>query len=144
MSDTEIKMKEISNRITDLKIEYEKLRGNHIEELQDKLNKLVGMSFKDQYNDYFRIIDVPHVEYNKSYTLFNEYQIPILACYKDPAFKTVDRIAIVTRTSKASHAEDPVECIRNEYTEIPAEEFDAELEKVFDEIRALGRQGDAE
>ena len=75
--------------------------------------------------------------------MFNEYQIPVLACYKDSAFKNIDRIAIVTRTSKASHAEDPVECIRNEYTEIPAEEFDAELEKVFDEIRALGKQDDA-
>ena len=143
MSDTKIKMKEISNQITDLKVEYEKLRDNYIIELQEKLNALVGMSFKDQYNDYFRIIDVPQPEYNKSYTLFNEYQIPVLACYNDPAFENIDRIAFVTRTSKASHAEDPIECIRSEYTEIPAEEFDAELEKVFDEIRALGKRGDA-
>lgn len=143
MSDTEIKMKEISDRIIDLKLEYEKLRSINIIELQEKLSALVGMSFKDQYNDYFRIIDVPHVEYNKAYTSFNEYQIPVLACYNDPAFENIDRIAFVTRTSKASHAEDPVECIRNEYTEIPAEEFDSELEKVFDKIRALGKRGDA-
>ena len=143
MSETEIKMEEISNKISDLKLEYEKLRENHIKELQNKLSKLVGMSFKDQYNDYFRIIDVPHVEYNKSYTLFNEYQIPVLACYKDTAFKNIDRIPIVTRTSKASHAEDPVECIKQEYTEVSAEEFDAELEKAFAEIKALGKRGDA-
>jgi len=142
VSDTEIKMKEISNKISDLKLEYEKLRSINIIELQEKLSALVGMSFKDQYNDYFRIIDVPHVEYNKSYTLFNEYQIPVLACYNDPAFENIDRIAFITRISKASHAEDPVECIRNEYTEIPAEEFDAELEKVFAEIRSLGKRGD--
>jgi len=143
MNDTEIKMKEISNQITDLKLEYEKLRSINIIELQEKLSVLVGMSFKDQYNYYFRIIDVPQPEYNKSYTLFNEYQIPVLACYNDPAFENIDRVAIVTRFSKASHAEDPVECIRSEYTEIPEEEFDAELEKAFDEIRSLGKRGDA-
>lgn len=143
MSDTEIKMKEISNQITDLKNEYEKLRSINIIELQEKLSALVGMSFKDERNDYFRIIDVPRPEYNKSHTSFNEYQIPVLVCYKDSAFKNIDRIAIVTRTSKASHAEDPVECIRGEYTEMPAEEFDAELEKVFDEIHSLGKRGDA-
>ena len=53
MNVTEIKMKEISNQITDLKIEYEKLRSNHIKELQDKLSKLVGMSFKDGDDIYF-------------------------------------------------------------------------------------------
>ena len=143
MSDTEIKMKEISNRIADFKLEYEKLRDNYIIELQEKLSALVGMSFKDQCNDYFRIIDVPHPEYNKSYTAFNEYQLPALACYNDSVFKNVDRIAVVTRFSKASHAEDPVECIKQEYTEVPAEEFDAELEKAFDEIRSLGKRGDA-
>ena len=142
MSDVEIKMKEISNQVTDLKLEYEKLRDNYIIELQEKLSALVGMSFKDQCNDYFRIIDVPHPEYNKSYTSFNEYQIPALVCYNDSVFKNVDRIAFVTRFSKASHAEDPVECIRREYTEISAEEFDAELERVFNEIRVLGKRGD--
>lgn len=143
MSDVEIKMDALNKQITDLKLEYEKLRSINIIKLQEKLSALVGMSFKDKSDDYFRIIDVPHVEYNKAYTSFNEYQIPVLACYNDPAFENVDRIAFVTRFSKASHAEDPVECIRNEYAEIPAEEFDAELEKVFDEIRALGKRGDA-
>lgn len=143
MSDVEIKMDTLNKQITDLKLEYEKLRSINIIELQEKLSALVGMSFKDQYNDYFRIIDVPQPEYNKSYTLFNEYQIPVLACYNDPAFENIDRIAFVTRTSKASHAEDPVECIKQEYTEVPAEEFDAELEKAFDEIRSLGKRGDA-
>lgn len=143
MSDTEIKIKEISDRIIDLKLEYEKLRSINIIELQEKLSALVGMSFKDKSDDYFRIIDIPHVEYNKAYTSFNEYQIPVLVCYNDPAFENVDRIAFVTRTSKASHAEDPVECIKQEYTEVPAEEFDAELEKAFAEIRSLGKRGDA-
>ena len=118
MSDVKIKMDEIGNQITDLKIEYEKLRGNYIEELQNKLRTLIGMSFKGKSYDYFRIIDVPHVEYNKAYTSFNEYQIPVLVCYNDPAFENVDRIAFVTRFSRASHAKDPVECIRHEYTEI--------------------------
>ena len=139
MSDVKNKMDKISNQITELKLEYEKLRGNYIEEIQDKLSKLVGMSFKDQYNDYFRIIDIPRPEYNKSHTLFNEYQIPALVCYKDSAFENIDRFVFATRFSKASHAEDPVECIKQEYTEVSAEEFDAELEKAFDEIRALGK-----
>ena len=144
MSDIEIKMDSLNKQISDLKLEYEKLRSINIIELQEKLSVLVGMSFKDQYNDYFRIIDVPHPQYNKSYTLFNKYQIPVLACYNDPALKNIDRIAIVTRTSKASHAEDPVKCIKQEYTEVPAEEFDAELEKAFNKIRVLGKRGDTE
>ena len=144
MNVTEIKMKEISNQITDLKIEYEKLRGNYIEELQDKLRKVVGMSFKDEYDDYFRIIDIPIVEYNKSITSFDEYHLPALICYNNPDIWTdVGRLIIGTRYSMASHADDPIECIRSEYTEIPTEEFDAELEKAFDEIRALGKRGDA-
>ena len=144
MSDTEIKMKEISNQITDLKLEYEKLRGNHIEELQNKLNKLVGMSFKDEDDNYFRIIDIPLVQYNKSYTAFNEYRLPILFCCNDPTIRAdVGRLIIRDVFSRASHAEDPVECIKQEYTEVPEEEFDAELEKAFDEIRFLGKRGDA-
>lgn len=144
MSDVKIKMDEIGNQITDLKIEYEKLRGHYIEELQDKLRKVVGMSFKDEFDTYFRIIDIPVVEYNKSDTSFNEYQLPVLVCYVNPDIWTdAGRLVISTRYSMASHADDPIECIRSEYTEIPAEEFDAELEKAFDEIRALGRRGDA-
>lgn len=144
MSDTEIKMEEISNQITDLKIEYEKLYRNHIEELQDKLNKLVGMSFKDEDDNYFRIIDIPPVQYNKSCTAFNEYRLPILFCCNDPTIRAdVGRLIIRDVFIRASHAEDPVECIKQEYTEVPAEEFDTELEKAFDEIRALGKQGDA-
>ena len=38
MSDVKIKMDKIGNQITDLKIEYEKLRGNYIKELQEKLS----------------------------------------------------------------------------------------------------------
>ena len=144
MSDIEIKMKEISNKISDLKIEYEKLRGNNIEELQNKLRMLVGMSFKDKDNNYFRIIDIPLVQYNKSYTAFNEYRLPILFCCNDPTIQAdVGRLIIRDVFTFASHAEDPVECIKQEYTEVPAEEFDAELEKAFDEIRALGKRGDA-
>lgn len=144
MSDTEIKMEEISNQITDLKIEYEKLRGNRIKELQDKLNKLVGMSFKDEDDNYFRIIDIPPVQYNKSCTAFNEYRLPILFCCNDPTIRAdVGRLIIRDVFTRASHAEDPVECIKQEYTEVPAEEFDAELEKAFDEIRSLGKRGDA-
>jgi len=144
MSDTEIKMEEISNQITDLKIEYEKLRGNRIKELQYKLDKLVGMSFKDKDNNYFRIVDIPLVQYNKSYTAFNEYRLPILFCCNDPTIRAdVGRLIIRDVFTRASHAEDPVECIKQEYTEVPAEEFDAELEKAFDEIRSLGKRGDA-
>ena len=36
MSDIEIKMKELDDKIIDLKIEYERLRGDYIRELQDK------------------------------------------------------------------------------------------------------------
>ena len=144
MSDVKIKMNEIGNQITDLKIEYEKLLGNYIKELQDKLRKVVGMSFKDGDVIYFRIIDVPIVRYNKSYPLFNEYQLPALFCYNDPTIRAdVGRLIIRDVFSMASSAEDPVECIRSEYTEISAEEFDAELEKAFDEIRSLGKRGDA-
>lgn len=143
MSDVRTKMGKLGIEIANLKIEYEELRTIYIKELQEKLSTLIGMSFKDQRNDYFRIIDVPHQEYNKSYTSFNEYQIPVLVCYEDSAFENVDRIAVVTRFSKAALADDPVECIRSEYTEVPAEEFDAALEKAFDQIRALGKQGDA-
>ena len=144
MNVTEIKMKEISNQITDLKIEYEKLRSNHIKELQDKLSKLVGMSFKDGDDIYFRIIDIPLVQYNKSCTSFNKYQLPALFFYNDPSIRgDVGRLFIRDVISHASDADDPIECIRSEYTEVPAEEFDAELEKVFDEIRSLGKRGDA-
>ena len=142
MSDTEIKMekigKEIGKEIEELKREYEKLRSIQIIELQDKIEMLVGMSFKDERNNYFRIIGVPHVEYCKSYTSFNEYRIPVLICYNDPTIcADVGRIAIDTRFSTASHAEDPIDRIRKEYIEVSPEEFDAELEKAFDEIRAL-------
>lgn len=145
MSDVKNKMTEICNQITDLKIEYEKLRGNYIEELQDKLRKVVGMSFKDGDDIYFRIIDIPLVRYDKACTSFNEYQLPALLYYNDPTIRAdVGRLIIHDVFSTASHAEDPVECIRGEYTEIPAEEFDAALEKAFDQIRALGKRGDAE
>jgi len=144
MSDVEIKMNALNKQITDLKLEYEKLRGNRIKELQYKLDKLVGMSFKDKDNNYFRIVDIPLVQYNKSYTAFNEYRLPILFCCNDPTIRAdVGRLIIRDVFTRASHAEDPVECIKQEYTEVPAEEFDAELEKAFDEIRSLGKRGDA-
>ena len=144
MSDTKIKMKELCDKITDLKLEYEKLRSTYIKELQDKLGVLVGMSFKDEDGNYFRIIDIPLAQYNKSCTSFNEYQLPALFCYNDPTIcADVGRLLIRDVFSRASHAEYPVECIKQEYTEVSAEEFDAELEKAFDEIRSLGKQGDA-
>ena len=143
MSDVRTKMGKLGIEITNLKIEYEELRTIWIKELQEKLSTLVGMSFKGQNNDYFRIIDVPHPEYNKSYTSFNEYQIPVLACYNDPAFKNVDRVAVVTRFSKAALADNPVKCIRREYTEVSPEEFDEILEGAFAEIKVLGKRGDA-
>ena len=144
MSDVKNKMDEIRNQITDLKIEYEKLRSNNIKELQDKLSNLVGMSFKDGDDIYFRIIDIPIVRYNKSCTLFDKYGLPALFCYNDPTIRAdVGRLIIRNVISHASDADDPIECIRSEYTEIPAEEFDAELEKAFDEIRSLGKRGDA-
>ena len=142
MSDVRTKMGKLGIEIANLKIEYEELRTICIKEVQEKLSILVGMSFKDLNNDYFRIINVPRPEYNKSYTSFNEYQIPVLVCYTDSAFENINRIRVATRFSMASSAEDPVECIRSEYTEVSAEEFDAELEKAFDEIRALGKRGD--
>ena len=143
-SDTEIKMKEISNQITDLKLEYERLRGDYIRELQDKLGKLVGLSFKSKNGTYyFRIIDIPIVEYNKTYTSFNEYRLPALIYYSDPTdHGDVGRLGIQEIYSEAAHAENPINFIRSEYTEIPAEEFDAKLEKAFDEIRSLGKRGD--
>lgn len=144
MSDTEIKMEKIGKQIEELKREYEKLRSIQIVEQQDKIEMLIGMSFKDACNNYFRIIDIPHVEYCKSHTSFNEYQIPALICYNDPTIcADAGRIAIDTRFSTASYAEDPIERIRKEYVEVSAEEFDAALEKAFDEIRALGKRGDA-
>ena len=90
------------------------------------------MSFKDEDDNYFRIIDVPLVQYNKSYTAFNEYRLPILFCCNDPTIRAdVGRLIIRDVFSRASHAEDPVECIKQEYTEVPTEEFDAELEKAL-------------
>lgn len=145
MSGAKIKMDEIGNQITDLKIEYEKLRGDYIRELQDKLGKLVGMSFKSKNGAYyFRIIDIPTVKYNKAYTSFNEYQLPALTYYSDPIdHGDVGRLTIQKIYSAAAHAENPIDFIRSEYTEISAEEFDAELEKAFSEIKALGKRGDA-
>ena len=144
VSDTEIKMEKIGKQIEELKREHEKLRSIQIIELQDKIETLVGMSFRDECNNYFRIIGIPHVEYCKSCTSFNEYQIPVLICYNDSTIcADAGRIAIDTRFSTASHAEDPIERIRKEYIEVSPEEFDAALEKAFDEIRALGKRGDA-
>lgn len=145
-SDTEIKMKEISNRITDLKIEYERLRGNYIKEIQDKLSNLVGLSFKSKNGTYyFRIIDIPIVEYNKAYTSFNEYQLPALIYYSDPTDRgDVGRLGIQVIYSEAAHAENPIDFIRSEYTEVPSEEFDEILEEAFAEIKSLGKRGDAQ
>lgn len=144
MSDTEIKMKEISNRITDLKLEYEELRGDYIEELQNKLSKLVGMSFKDNEHKYFRIIDVPLVEYRKTITVFNKYQLPALIYINDPAVRTdLGPLVIDTIFTNAADAEDPIKEIREDYEEITSEEFDKILQSAFDEIRSLGKRGDA-
>lgn len=144
-SDTEIKMKEISNQITDLKLEYERLRGDYIRELQDKLGKLVGLSFKSKNGAYyFRIIDIPIVEYNKAYTSFNEYRLPSLTYYSDPTdYGDVGRLGIQEIYSEAAHAENPIDFIRSEYTEVSPEEFDEILERAFSEIKALGKRGDA-
>ena len=141
MSDTEIKIKEISNQITDLKLEYERLRGDYIRELQDKLGKLVGMSFKSKNGAYyFRIFDIPIAEYNKACTSFNEYQLPALTYYSDPTdHGDVGRLAIQKIYSAAAHADNPIECIRSEYTEVPPEKFDEILEGAFSEIKALGK-----
>lgn len=144
MSDIEIKMDALNKQITDLKLKYDELRSINIIELQEKLRPLVGKSFKDKDNNYFRIIDVPHVEYNKTYTSLNEYQIPALVCYAEPrTYEDGGWIDIVTRFSTASHDASPIDCIRREYVEVSPEEFDATLEKAFDEIRALGKRGDA-
>ena len=145
MSDIEIKMKEISNQITDLKLEYERLRGDYIRESQDKLSKLVGMSFKSKNGAYyFRIIDIPIVKYNKAYTSFNEYQLPALTYYSDPTdHGDVGRLAIQKIYSTAAHSDNPIECIRSEYTEVPPEKFDEILEGAFVEIKALGKRCDA-
>ena len=144
MSDIEIKMKEISNQITDLKLEYERLHGDYIRESQDKLSKLVGMSFKSKNGAYyFRIIGIPIAEYNKVYTSFNEYQLPALTCYNDPTdHGDVGRLTIQKIYSAAAHTDNPIECIKSEYTEVPPEKFDEILEGAFFEIKALGKRGD--
>ena len=144
MSDIEIKMKELDDKIIDLKIEYERLRGDYIRELQDKLSKLVGMSFKSKNGAYyFRIIDIPIVKYNKAYTSFNEYQLPALIYYSDPTdHGDVGRLGIQEIYSEAAHAENPIDFIRSEYTEVSPEEFDEILEGAFSEIKALGKRGD--
>ena len=145
MNDIKNKMYEIRSQITDLKLEYERLHDDYIRELQDKLGKLVGMSFKSVNGAYyFRIIDIPIAEYNKAYTSFNEYQLPALTYYSDPTdHGDVGRLTIQKIYSAAAHADNPIECIKSEYAEVPPEKFDEILEGAFAEIKALGKRGDA-
>lgn len=142
-TETEIKMEELSNKIAEYRAEHRAICEQYIREIQEKLKPLVGMSFRDAYS-VFRIIGIPEKDYSKTSIIFNEYQLPVLAITDNiTIYGDLGSLALCTKFSKAAHAEDPVEYIRTEYQEVSSEEFDAELEKAFDEIRNLGKCGDA-
>lgn len=140
------RIREIDRQMSTLNQERMQLRETEIDELQKKLRVTVGLCFRLPNGDCVKIIDVPQKQYTMMRTEFNEYQLPVLKVLAKGntgrRLQGYDLIPLEEDTlfSRAADSPNPVACLVTVYKRITPEEFDAELERCFEELRQLGRQ----
>ena len=130
------RIREIDRQETELRQERHRLLETVIAKQQEKLRATVGLCFRLRNGDCVKIIDVPQKQEGRLGTYFNEYQLPVLKIVADD----YDLIPFEEDTlfSHAVNCQDMEAQLRKEYEMITLEEFNAELEKRFQEIRELG------
>lgn len=138
------KIREIDHQMSTLNQERIQLREAEIAELQKKLRVTVGLCFRLPDGDCVKIIDVPQKQYTMMRTEFNEYRLPVLKVLAKGntgrRLQGYDLIPLEEDTlfSRAADSPNPVACLVTVYKRITPEEFNTELERVFDKIRKLG------
>lgn len=151
MSNTMQQLNDISKEMSELRSKRDTLYVVWAREIQEKLRSLIGLCVK--HNDwYYKIIDVPRIHVRKIGFEFNQYQLPCLIVKvkdindKNYSENGLDILDYDTLFSQACEYDDPMAYFikYNKRSLITMEEFDAVLEKVFDQIRMLGKCGDAE
>ena len=133
-------IKELGEELSELDQEMNKLKAKERRlmdqirfEQKKKLLPLVGMAFKTDKGNYFMVTGLPEEVWTMNSKMFNPYRIPVLMI--NPEACGIIKIEEATVYSKAVSAEDAKAKIKEEYEEIPIEEFKAKLEWAFEEIR---------
>lgn len=133
------RIREIDRQMSALKNERYVLEKAERQKQQEKLRQTVGLCFRKKNGDLVRVYDVPKERMMMTGTDFNPYQLPVLVLINEPEAPD-DKIRIEQDTlfSRAVDTPNPVACLEKDYERITREEFDAELEKRFGEIRNIG------
>lgn len=133
-------IKELGEELSELDQEMNKLKAKERRimdqirfEQKKKLLPLVGMAFKTGKGNYFMVTGLPEEVWSMTSKILNPYQLPVLMI--NPEACGIIKIEEATVYSKAVAAEDAKAKIKEEYEEIPVEEFNAKLEWAFEEIR---------
>ena len=121
----------VKNKTRELTREFHKQQ-------QDHLRPLIGMCFigSNISGQLFRIIGVPEETETKTGSVFNPYQLPVLAITTNEE----SPIEFDTIYSKAAFSEDPVKQIRREYEEISNTVFEQTLDEICRQLKQIGRK----
>ena len=121
-------IKEIDNQISLLNQERRKLEAEEREKFKTEARKNIGRCFRIDKKVFAKVIDIPQEENTANRVYFNEYQYPAIFLHYSRG------IPICTETL-FSGAWGVGNVHGTLYEEITLEEFNQELEKVFEEIR---------
>lgn len=120
-------LREIDDKIQDLKNQRFELEKQEREKFKEKAKSNIGRCFKIGGNTFAKVIDVPQEVHTLTDVHFNEYQYPALYMndnkfpfYKDTLFSAAWGVG-----------HDHI----NKYEEITPEEFAAEFEKKVQKMR---------
>ena len=96
---------------------------------REKLRPLIGMAFK-RGNTYFKITNVPQIEWDGEEMRFNPYRIPCLTLFDQ--LGQVIKKSEDTMFTNAINSTEVQEYIRKEYQEITSEQFQEKLNKAME------------
>lgn len=132
-------MEELKKRIEELDRLIGDYRGKRrvlqkeLDEMQtEKLKEAVGMCFAG-IGWYACIIDTPRAEICKTGAKYYQYQLPVIVVREGD--QDVVTIEEDTLFSRAVDRKDVKKCLRDEYSEVPKEDFFEALERGFQKIR---------
>ena len=114
-------IKEIDNKILELKAERRKLENEERENFLESAKSNVGRCFKVN-NTFVKVLDVPEVKQTKTCVDFNQYQYP--AIWLDE--KGIPFFIDTLFSGAWGIGHNPT---RTEYKEISKEEFNAEFDR---------------
>jgi len=146
MKNENLTVKEINEKITELKTILYSAKQREIKELKEKAKKNIGRCFITNGN-YAKIIDIPKEEYTRLDINFNQYQYPALIIGHDPRKKSYDYVKFETVQDifpfrdvipfyygTFFYDENNKNHPLYKYTEITPEEFNNEFDRVLKEF----------